>query len=265
MSHRFALLLAAATLFVPAILLSDGPGFGRQVTLALLTGAFLLVAARVAAVDRTAILAAIVVATLGEVVLSIAWGLYSYRFTTLVPLYVPVGHGLFYTLAAGSAAQRWMRQHATAITRSVLLAGSAIAAGSLLLFHDQWGLLWWIAAALLIARSRSHLLLSLCCAYTMLLEWTGTWIGNWRWAPLVPFVGLHSANPPSGVGILYVLLDLITVALCTAMLRRNSRIPFRAPLPIHGPTSGATLHVHEATRVGPKPVLTVEIHGVAGE
>jgi hypothetical protein len=28
-------------------------------------------------------------------------------------------------------------------------------------------------------------------------------------------VGLTSANPPSGVGILYILLDLITVAICS--------------------------------------------------
>ena len=226
MTRRFGLLLASAALFVPLILLCDGPGLARQIMLALLTGAFLLMAARIAAIDRTAILLAIVVATLGEVVLSVVWGLYSYRFTTLLPLYVPLGHGLFYTLATGSARQRWMRQHATEISRGVLIGGSAIAAGSFLLFHDQWGLLWWIAAALVIARSRSRLLLSICCTYTMLLEWAGTRIGNWRWAPSVPLIGLHSANPPSGVGILYVLLDLITVALCTWMLRRRARLSF---------------------------------------
>jgi len=47
----------------------------------------------------------------------------------------------------------------------------------------------------------------------MLLEWTGTALGNWRWAEEVPFAGLHSANPPSGAGILYILLDLIVVAI----------------------------------------------------
>ena len=47
----------------------------------------------------------------------------------------------------------------------------------------------------------------------MILEWVGTAIGNWRWAAEVPWVGLHSANPPAGVGILYILLDLIVVAI----------------------------------------------------
>jgi hypothetical protein len=56
-------------------------------------------------------------------------------------------------------------------------------------------------------------LLSACFVYTIILEFVGTAIGNWRWAPEVPFLGVHSANPPSGVGILYILLDLIVVAI----------------------------------------------------
>jgi hypothetical protein len=45
----------------------------------------------------------------------------------------------------------------------------------------------------------------------MALEWAGTSMGNWRWAPLVPFLGLRSANPPAGVGILYIILDVVVV------------------------------------------------------
>jgi hypothetical protein len=69
---------------------------------------------------------------------------------------------------------------------------------------------------MLIARSRNRLLLSICCFYTMLLEWLGTALGNWRWAAEVPLFRMRSANPPSGVGILYILLDLITVAVISA-------------------------------------------------
>ncbi|MCU1246783.1 MAG: hypothetical protein JWN02_2693, partial [Acidobacteria bacterium] len=49
------------------------------------------------------------------------------------------------------------------------------------------------------------------------LEWLGTALGNWRWASVVPFVGLRSANPPAGVGILYILLDLLVVAASSAI------------------------------------------------
>jgi len=131
----------------------------------------------------------------------------------LIPLYVPFGHGVFYALAAESAMQEKLQRLAPKIVRGVLVSGSVIAAFGFVILNDQWGLVWWIAAATLLVRSRNQLLLSTCFVYTILLEWIGTAIGNWHWAASVPFVGLHSANPPSGVGILYILLDLITVAI----------------------------------------------------
>lgn len=211
---RFSLFLSAALLFVPVILLSDGAGFPRQLALATATTLFLVLFARRSEVPTRHILCAIAVATLGEAILSIAWGLYTYRFA-LLPLYVPVGHGLFYALAAETAIQPVMRRHAARITRLALVSGSTIAAASLAIYGDTWGLLWWIAAAILIARSRNPLLMSIAFFYTTFLEWTGTAIGNWRWAAEVPYVGLHSANPPSGVGILYVVLDLLVVMICS--------------------------------------------------
>ena len=96
----------------------------------------------------------------------------------------------------------------------MLAGGSVFALVSVVSLRDWWGLLWWLAAAALIARSRQPLLLSICCVYTMLMEWLGTSIGNWRWSSEVPLLGLHSANPPSGVGILYILLDVSTMAVC---------------------------------------------------
>jgi hypothetical protein len=156
----------------------------------------------------------VIVATIGEVVLSIGWGLYSYRHA-VIPLYVPPGHGLFYTLAAETARQQAVRMRGATITRWVVIAGSVLAVASLGFKHDVWGFLWWLGAVALIAVSKNRLLLSACFVYTIILELVGTAIGNWRWAPEVPFLGLHSANPPSGVGILYILLDLIVVAITT--------------------------------------------------
>lgn len=195
-----------------AVLLLDGPGMPRQLGLCAVTAAFLWFFVRYLGADSKQVLTAIAVATLGEVVLSLGWGLYSYQHA-LIPLYVPPGHGLFYTLAAVSAQQEWLRRREAIITRGVLVAGSFIALLSLVAFRDTWGFLWWLGALALIRRSRNQLLLSTCFVYTILLEWAGTWNGNWLWAAEVPFVGLHSANPPAGVGILYILLDLIVVSL----------------------------------------------------
>ena len=214
MQRRFVIFLVAAALYIPALLIADTRGLISQLALGLATLAFLGVFAQRSEADTRQIIWAILVATTGEIVLSLGWGLYTYH-NALIPLYVPFGHGVFYALAAESAQQQTLRRYARQITQVVLVAGSIIAVVSFIFFHDQWGLLWWIAAAILVMRSRNQLLLSTCFVYTILLEWLGTAIGNWQWAAAVPFVGLRSANPPSGVGILYILLDLITVAICS--------------------------------------------------
>jgi len=216
MQPRFVLFLVAAGLYIPALLIADTRGLIPQLALGLATLAFLAVFAQRSEADTRQIIWAILVATTGEIVLSLGWGLYTYH-NALIPLYVPFGHGVFYALAAETAQQGALRRYTRLITHAVLVAGSIIAAVSFIFFHDQWGLLWWIVAAILVMRSRNQLLLSACFVYTIMLEWLGTAIGNWHWAAAVPFVGLRSANPPSGVGILYILLDLITVAICAGI------------------------------------------------
>lgn len=210
--RRFVTFIIASAVFMTAVLLLDGDGLARQMLLGSATALFLWLFVRGSGVDARQVLCAIGVATLGEVVLSLGWGLYSYEHA-LIPLYVPPGHGLFYALAAVTAQQAWFRQRESGFTRGTLIAGTVLAVLSLAVLQDTWGFLWWLGALALIARSRNQLLLSACFVYTIILELVGTAIGNWQWAAEVPLVGLHSANPPAGVGILYILLDLIVVAI----------------------------------------------------
>ena len=223
MTRSFTAFLVALAVYVPIVLLADGPGLARQATLGAATAAFLwLVVCRAPVERRRQILTAVVIATTGECILSLGWGLYSYRHA-LIPTYVFFGHGLFYALAAETAQQRALQRIAPLITRGVLIGGSTVAAASLIFFRDTWGLLWWVIAVALLIRARDQLLLSACFVYTMLLEWAGTAMGNWTWSTEVPYTGLTAANPPSGVGLLYILLDLITVAGCQIFLTDDDR------------------------------------------
>jgi hypothetical protein len=227
--HRHFLgFLGAAMLFIPLLLIADTRGLVPQLALGAATAAFLYLFARGASIEPRQIIAAILIATTGEVILSLDWGLYAYR-NALIPLYVPFGHGVFYALAAESALQPALHRLARPITLGVLAAGTLLAVVGLVFFQDEWGAVWWLAAAILLMRSRNQLLLSTCFVYTVLLEWLGTAIGNWHWTAVVPFVGLRSANPPSGVGILYILLDLTTVAVCATLARPASGA---VPIPI---------------------------------
>jgi hypothetical protein len=217
MDSRFLKFVAASAVFMTVLLLLDRDGLPQQLALGSATALFLWYFARSSEVRTSQIVCCIIVATIGEVVLSIGWGLYSYRHS-IIPFYVPPGHGLFYTLAAETARQHAVRVRAAALTRWTLIIGTVIAVVSLTLRHDVWGFLWWIGAMALIFVSKNRLLLSACFVYTILLEWIGTAIGNWTWAAEVPFLKLHSANPPAGVGILYILLDLIVVAITSRIV-----------------------------------------------
>lgn len=227
MPQRLLYFSLTLLVFVPSVLLLDGEGLARQLTLCAATVLFLAFFVRALEVDLRAVLVAIAVATAGECVLSIGWGLYEYR-EALLPLYVPPGHGLFYALAAAASRVPALLRRERAIVRGVMITGSLVALATLFLANDVWGLLWWIAALALMFRSDHRLLLAACFVNATLLEWIGTGLGNWRWAPVVPGLGLATANPPSGVGLLYVLLDLIVVAL----VARLTVSPERAPQPV---------------------------------
>jgi len=221
MHRQFIIFVSASAVLMAVILLNDREGLVAQLLLGGMTAAFLVYFARRSQVDGRQILCAVIIATLGEIVLSLGWQLYSYRHA-LIPLYVPPGHGLFYLLAAETALQPRIQRWARPITLFVMTAGTLIAIVSVIAFGDTWGLLWWLVALTLLLRSRNAVLLSACFVFTLLLEWAGTANGNWQWAEIVPFVGLRSANPPAGVGVLYIVLDLLVVLV-------SSRIGASAP------------------------------------
>lgn len=234
MSRDFKFFQILAAAFVAAVLLLDAPGFATQASLGVATAGFVFLVCRRLDVAPLAVISCVLVATTGEVILSVVWGLYSYPHA-VIPLYVPPGHALFYALAVVTARQPVLQRYETSIVRGVVGVMAAMALATLTLHGDTWGLLWSVAAIALIVRSRNPLMLCACVTFTVLLEWAGTWNGNWRWVAEVPFVGLTAANPPSGVGLLYIVLDLSVVAIAqfvsgTRGIRLGERTEIRVDL-----------------------------------
>ena len=212
-TSRLAAVVLGSAIFVPAMLFADGPNPWLQVAVGAATGLFVFLLVRGGSVPGVQVVAAMTIATTGELVLSLGWGLYGYRFAA-VPYFVPPGHGLFYLLAAETAAHPWVAARGRGFRVGVATFGTLWAVLMLGFSSDSWGLLWWIGALAMIRFSDSGLLVACAYLYTMPLEWLGTWNRNWWWYPDVPGLPFVSGNPPSGVAVLYGLLDLLAVLAC---------------------------------------------------
>ena len=197
-------------------------GRAGQLLLGVLTaGVLVALLALHTPVVRLQALGLVAIATAGEVLGSLIWGLYGYRLDNL-PAFVPPGHGLVY-LAGVSLAT-------LCASRSGLLLSLAAAAAAV------WGF------AGLTVLSTTDLAGAIGCAFLVLvllrtrrpvyagvfvivagLELYGTALGTWTWESTVPGLGLAQGNPPSGVASGYVVFDVLALSLA-ARLRTFSEV-----------------------------------------
>jgi hypothetical protein len=170
---------------------------------------------------RVQTLTVVAVATVGEVVGSLVWGLYGYRLENL-PAFVPPGHGLVY-LAGLSLATLLERRR-----RPLLLAAVAVASAwgiggvTILGALDVAGAIGcaFLVAVLLCTRRPVYAAVFLV---VVALELYGTALGTWTWAEVVPGLGVPQGNPPSGVASGYVVFDVVGLALVGALQSRRGR------------------------------------------
>jgi hypothetical protein len=167
--------------------------------------------------ERRPLIACMVIATSGEMALSLGWGLYTYRLGN-IPMFVPPGHVLM--LLLGLALARVMPQTvAQAIFACAALYSLFTAAAGIDTLGAALFLVLAVAATGMPSQRRlfaSTFLLSL------LLELYGTWLGNWHWARQVPATALVTTNPPGAVGAFYCALDAAVASVSMLLARKWS-------------------------------------------
>ena len=185
-----------------------------QTLLGILTAAVLagLLTLQPAAV-RWQTLGVVVIATVGEVVGSLIWGLYEYRLENL-PAFVPPGHGLVY-LAGISLATLCGARTVLAIA-AVAAAAWGLGGLTVLPTTDVAGAIGcaFLVAVLLWTRRPVYAGVFLVVAA---LELYGTALGTWTWASTVPGLELAQGNPPSGVASGYVTFDVVVLWLAVRL------------------------------------------------
>ena len=167
--------------------------------------------------ERRALMACLVIATAGELILSLGWGLYTYRLDN-VPLFVPPGHVMLYVLGL-SLSRRMPEIAAEAIIALAGLYALGAAAAGLDTLGVPLFLMLAIASLAVPAQRRlyaSTFLLALA------LELYGTWLGNWSWAREVPGTALVTTNPPLAAGAFYAALDALVAASVACLFRSKN-------------------------------------------
>ena len=160
--------------------------------------------------ERFALMACLVIAALGEMFLSLVWGLYTYRLGN-IPLFVPPGHVLMLLLGLSLA-----RRMPDAVALAIVGCAGAYSLVAAAAGFDTFGvLLFAVLAAASFAMPKQRPLYASTFVLALALELFGTWLGNWSWAREVPAMGLVTTNPPVAAGAFYCALDALVV--CASM------------------------------------------------
>ena len=207
--------------FFAAMLAADQWADERgQLGIAAATWAVLFLACRPLSAERRAqVVLVVAVATCGEIVGSLIWGVYTYRLDNL-PLFVPPGHGLVYLTGLRLSETRLLQRHPRAFVTFVLAFAFAwmLAGLTVLPRTDVVGALGAVAFAYFVLRGRAPAAYCGVFVAVAALELYGTAIGTWQWKELVPGTGLPNGNPPSGVASGYVLFDIAALALAPRLV-----------------------------------------------
>lgn len=184
---------------------------GGQLVLGALTWVVLVAAGTQVVPERRLQVALVVaIATLGEAVASLGWGLYTYRLDNL-PSFVPPGHGIVYIAGMSVAALLARHERLLVGTAAAAAVCWGVAGVTVLPRQDLGGAIAGGALVLVLLRSRRPVYAGVF-AVVAALELYGTGVGTWTWAATIPGTGISNGNPPSGVASGYVLLDVLAIA-----------------------------------------------------
>ncbi|HMV54525.1 MAG TPA: hypothetical protein PLV48_00540 [Rhodocyclaceae bacterium] len=200
MNARDALLIAFTIAAGLALDQFGGP-WGQPVVNLWAAGLLAWLAARRLAQQWRALLACLLFATAGEIVLSLVWGLYDYRLGN-IPLFVPPGHVLLYCLGTWIAARLPARAAAASVPLIVVCTAALALTG-----HDLLSVPLTLIFLLAMRFGPAPALYSTMFCLALAMELWGTWLGNWAWRPHAPGIGLATLNPPFAAGAFYCVLD----------------------------------------------------------
>jgi hypothetical protein len=245
----YPLLALAGASYLALLLFADRHATSaEQLALGALTWVVLLAVLRSLPLElRVLTVGVIAFATMGEVLGSLIWGVYTYRLENL-PTFVPPAHGIVYL--TGLALALSLRGRARAVVAAAALAAAtwALLGLTVLPRADVAGAAGVVLLLAFLLRARNAAVYAGVFFVVAALELYGTAIGTWTWAAEVPGTGIPNGNPPSGAAAGYVWFDVMALLAAPLLLQfvraTSARVPRRGagvprtsdqPLPSSGP------------------------------
>ena len=232
--YLFPLLIVA---YWPLLLVADAHvSQNEQYLLGLATLALLVAATRgSSATERRQVWLLVLVATAAEVLLSVVWGVYRYRYGN-VPLFVPFGHGLVFLFALRTARTPFVRSRERLFVRAALTCGGAWLLVGLTVLPFATGRIDLLALVVLpvfiwVLRRPSAAMCAGAFFVIAELELLGTALGSWTWSEVVPGTWVHAGNPPALAAAGYCLIELSALRAAPLLSGLGSRMP--VPRPLH--------------------------------
>ena len=167
------------------------------------------------------------IATAGEVLFSLVFGMYEYRLAT-IPLYVPPGHSVMVGAVYYFVREHFVIRHQKRIGLGMLLFSIAYASFWFVTQNDLYGALCTVLFVALIAREpESRMFFLTMFLFVGFLEQIGTRFSCWYWHDIAfaKFAWLPSGNPPSGISVFYFAFDVLCLM---AYLRRRPELKRRS-------------------------------------
>ncbi|MBT9315766.1 hypothetical protein IXB50_10045 [Leptothoe spongobia TAU-MAC 1115] len=147
-------------------------------------------------------------AAIGECIFSLLFGLYIYRLE-MVPLYVPFGHGVLFSMGLLVAELSAIQKHEAWIKPLLIGVYFMLFSGAIVLLHDSLSAIFGLVFLWVLRRKGYQTLYFIMGLLVLYVELVGTHWGCWAWTSH-PFglSWLHATNPPVGAFACYVLADL---------------------------------------------------------
>lgn len=196
-------------LFIDSVAVSTIVSYNQIIANVVVVFAYIVYFLMVPRHMKKIMLYAIVVAIIGETLFSLVLGMYTYRLDN-IPLYVILGHALIYLATYYLAKEPVLWRNSEKIVHYLFAATVLYSSLWLVFAQDVLGFLLMLSLIIILRRyKQSRLFFLLMFFMVAYLELLGTYYRCWAWPnvwfDVVTFI--PSANPPSGIGVMYFLFD----------------------------------------------------------